>query len=250
MVQIYRSAPAITVSKSSAASLREIGLARADRDHRKSARARGRGRVRVVRGRIGYVGRLTPSKRVDHIVRALGCSPPGGRMPSCGSSGGGAERTLASLRRSGEALGMRGSRFVSPATYPAAERDAMLASLDCLVMASAREGWGRVVSEAARYGVPSGRLRRVRLARRDRRRRNRFARPRTASRSACESRSNACSKTHRCATASEPPPPNICAASATVCSNSASAGISRGLHRSEPASARVLVPAADAVERR
>jgi glycosyltransferase involved in cell wall biosynthesis len=31
----------------------------------------------------------------------------------------------------------------------------MLASLDCLAMASAREGWGRVVSEAARYGVPS-----------------------------------------------------------------------------------------------
>jgi glycosyltransferase involved in cell wall biosynthesis len=38
---------------------------------------------------------------------------------------------------------------------PGDERDQMLSTLDCLVMASVREGWGRVVSEAARYGVPS-----------------------------------------------------------------------------------------------
>jgi glycosyltransferase involved in cell wall biosynthesis len=154
MVRIYRNAPVVTVSKSSAASLREMGL---------------RGPIEIienpllppidaalepVRGRIGYVGRLTPSKRVDHIVRAFASLAARRPDAELWIVGGGPEHTLESLRSLASELGC-GDRVRFTGFIPSAERDAILASLDCLVMASVREGWGRVVSEAARYGVPS-----------------------------------------------------------------------------------------------
>ncbi len=154
MVQIYRSAPAITVSKSSAASLREIGLRGPIEIIENPLEPPVEAASAFVRGRIGFVGRLTPSKRVDHIVRAFGMLAARWPKAELWIVGGGEERTLASLRALAKRLGCE-DRVRFTGHVPGAERDAILASLDCLVMASAREGWGRVVSEAARYGVPS-----------------------------------------------------------------------------------------------
>ena len=153
MVQIYRSAPAITVSKSSAASLREIGLRGPIEIIENPLEPPVEAASAFVRGRIGFVGRLTPSKRVDHIVRAFGMLAARWPKAELWIVGGGEERTLASLRALAKRLGCE-DRVRFTGHVPGAERDAILASLDCLVMASAREGWGRVVSEAARYGVP------------------------------------------------------------------------------------------------
>ncbi len=154
MVQIYRSAPVITVSKSSAASLREIGMRGPIEVIENPLRPPVEATTAPVRGRIGYVGRLTPSKRVDHIIRAFAILSTGRPDAELWIVGGGPERTVEALRNLAQRLGcaeqVRFTGFV-----PGAKRDEILGSLDCLVMASAREGWGRVVSEAARYGVPS-----------------------------------------------------------------------------------------------
>jgi glycosyltransferase involved in cell wall biosynthesis len=154
MVQIYRNAPVITVSKSSAASLREMGLRGPIEIIENPLRPPVEAASAPVRGRIGYVGRLTPSKRVDHIVRAFAILAARRPNAELWVVGGGPERTLESLRALAQRLGCA-DRVRFTGFIPGTERDAMLASLDCLVMASAREGWGRVVSEAARYGVPS-----------------------------------------------------------------------------------------------
>jgi glycosyltransferase involved in cell wall biosynthesis len=154
MVQIYRNAPVITVSKSSAASLREMGLRGPIEIIENPLRPPVETIPAPVRGRIGYVGRLTPSKRVDHIVRAFAILAARNPDAELYVVGGGPEATIESLKVLAQQLGCA-SRVRFTGYIPGAQRDEILASLDCLVMASAREGWGRVVSEAARYGVPS-----------------------------------------------------------------------------------------------
>ena len=99
--------------------------------------------------------RRTPGgpKRWPHRPREM--APRAGRARSCGSSAAVRSARSASLRALAQRLGC-GDRVRFPGFGAGSERDAMLSSLDCLVMASAREGWGRVVPEAARNGgVPS-----------------------------------------------------------------------------------------------
>jgi D-inositol-3-phosphate glycosyltransferase len=68
--------------------------------------------------------------------------------------GGGSREVASSLQALAQSLGcadrVRFTGYVSNA-----ERDGIVATLDCLAMASVREGWGMVVSEAGRFGVPS-----------------------------------------------------------------------------------------------
>jgi glycosyltransferase involved in cell wall biosynthesis len=154
MVQIYRNTPVITVSKSSAASLREMGLRGPFEIIENPLRPAVETRGTPVPGRIGYVGRVTPSKRVDHIVRAFAVLAAERPHAELWVVGGGETRTVESLRALAARLGCA-QRVKFTGFIPGDERDQMLSTLDCLVMASVREGWGRVVSEAARYGVPS-----------------------------------------------------------------------------------------------
>jgi glycosyltransferase involved in cell wall biosynthesis len=154
MVQIYRNAPVISVSRSTAASLREMGLRGPIEIIENPVRPPVEAIPSPVRGRIGFVGRLTPSKRVDHIVRAFAMLSARRPEAELFIVGGGPEATIESLKVLAQQLGCA-SRVHFTGFIPGAQRDEILASLDCLVMASVREGWGRVVSEAARYRVPS-----------------------------------------------------------------------------------------------
>jgi glycosyltransferase involved in cell wall biosynthesis len=154
MLRIYRNAPVVTVSKSSAASLRDIGFRGPIEIIENPLRGPADAPGATVSARIGFVGRLAPSKRVDHIVRAFAVVAGTNPQAELWVVGGGPARLQASLTELARRLGCEERvRFTG---YVSRERrDEILASLDCLVMASVREGWGLVVSEAARFGVPS-----------------------------------------------------------------------------------------------
>ena len=151
----YHNVPVVTISESSARSFQKFGL---------------RGSITVAEialdppdeqpsaphvGRIGYVGRLTPSKRVDHIIRAVALlreRVPGKRELDVVGNGSVIEKSR--LRALVNSLGLQEAvHFFGHVSR--GRRDEIMRSLDVLAMSSMREGWGLVVSEAARFGVPS-----------------------------------------------------------------------------------------------
>jgi glycosyltransferase involved in cell wall biosynthesis len=154
MLRIYRSTPLVTISKSSAESLRRIGLRGPIDVIEVPLPPRAEQRAATVRERVGYVGRLVRSKRVDDIIRAFAIVARTRPNAELVIVGGGAPRIAASLQALAAELGCAGRvRFTG--YVPDERRDEIMATLDCLVMASVREGWGMVVSEAARFGVPA-----------------------------------------------------------------------------------------------
>ena len=154
LLSMYATVPVVTGAASSVRSFTSVGL---------------RGPVQVVeyalpppfltpsspaRNLLGYVGRIARSKRIDHIVRALAYvkeSVPDARLSIVGS---GDRREIARLQTLVRRLRLDDS-VVMHGRVPEEERDAIMSSFDLLCMASLREGWGLVVSEAARFGVPS-----------------------------------------------------------------------------------------------
>ncbi|MDQ2864841.1 MAG: glycosyltransferase family 4 protein [Candidatus Eremiobacteraeota bacterium] len=154
MLSVYRRTNIVTISDSSAESFRRFGLRgtitvaeielRPAREHPSLPKL----------GRIGYVGRLAPSKRVDHIVRAFSIVRMVVPHAELAIVGTGSKKELRRLKRLSGALGVADAvHFFG--RIPIAERDELVQTFDVLVMASFREGWGLVVSEAARFGVPS-----------------------------------------------------------------------------------------------
>jgi glycosyltransferase involved in cell wall biosynthesis len=106
------------------------------------------------RNLIGYVGRIAPSKRIDHIIRALERVRQGVPDARLSIVGAGDRAETARLRKIVAQLGLD-SAVTFHGRVPMDERDALMRSFDVLALASLREGWGLVVSEAARFGVPS-----------------------------------------------------------------------------------------------
>lgn len=162
-LQVYRCVPIMTVSRSTRTDLRRLGL---------------RGPCRVIPEAVDtrapevlpdlgskedaltlvFVGRVVPSKRVDHIVRALalirrsqrpGAGPA--RLWIVGSWDDEYRRTLDCLIAT---LGLRDQvTFFGRVDEAAKER--LLARAHVFVMASVREGWGLVVTEANVLGTPA-----------------------------------------------------------------------------------------------
>ncbi len=156
MLRLYRRTPAITISNSSAQSLRAIGF-RGPIDVIESPSlppVDPANRPAFVPGRVGYVGRTAASKRIDDIIRAFALLADRDASCELWIVGTGSAQIESDLKNLARELGclhrVRFTGFVSEQ-----ERDSIMGSLDCLVMASVREGWGLVVSEAARFGVPT-----------------------------------------------------------------------------------------------
>lgn len=105
-------------------------------------------------GLLAYVGRVTPSKRVSHLVRALALVRKQGVDARLVVAGRGAAdehaRLIASARELGVAdrVDLRG--YVDTET-----KRRLLASASLVLMASVREGWGLVVTEANALGTPA-----------------------------------------------------------------------------------------------
>jgi len=103
---------------------------------------------------IIYVGRLKRSKRVDQVLRAVShvrTVLPDVRLWIAGSGDLAYETELREL--AGELGISRNTKFLGH--VPDIERDSLMGRAHVLVMASVREGWGLVVTEAAAQWTPA-----------------------------------------------------------------------------------------------
>jgi glycosyltransferase involved in cell wall biosynthesis len=103
-------------------------------------------------GRLVAVGRLTPSKRFDHAIRAVATLRRTHPAATLTLVGDGRERgALAALARD---LRVQ-EAVVFAGRVSELEKARLLTDADVLVGTSVREGWGLTVTEAARRGTPS-----------------------------------------------------------------------------------------------
>lgn len=154
MLQIYRGAPVITISASSMQSFARLGLARDCSIIECPLAPQKKSTTYGMAPHLGYVGRITPSKRVDHVIRAFAVvaqQVPDARLTLVGR---GPAAYIDRLGRLAARLGVS-NRIVFSGFVNQEQRDELLSSFSCLLIASVREGWGLVVSEAAAYGVPT-----------------------------------------------------------------------------------------------
>ncbi|HEY9085186.1 MAG TPA: glycosyltransferase family 4 protein [Candidatus Tyrphobacter sp.] len=154
MLALYRGLPIVTGAASSARSFAAMGLAGATVIPYPLPPPDDLSRSQPEIGRVGCVGRVAASKRIDHIIRALAIvreQIPEAELIVIGGGPAKERRRLEALARN---LGVeRAVTFTGRVSRD--ERDALMRSFDVLAMASLREGWGLVVSEAARFCVPS-----------------------------------------------------------------------------------------------
>ena len=154
-LQGYRRTPIVTISRSSAQSLRAVGLrgpidilpiavdeAADDRVPEKTAPAD-----------IVTIGRLTPSKRIGHVIAAAGELARNGWRGRLHVVGGGEPAYVDGLRKL--ARDTLRDRIIVHGRIDDAARRLLLQRCSVLWMASVREGWGLVVTEAARHGTPA-----------------------------------------------------------------------------------------------
>jgi glycosyltransferase involved in cell wall biosynthesis len=153
-LQAYRECPKLTISGSTRDDLRRLGLG---------------GPIHVVpvavnvrpldplppkdpAGRLVSVGRLVPSKRHAHAIRALAAVRREVEDASLTIVGDGPERRALS-RLAGE-LGVSHALTLA-GRVTEEEKQRLLQEADLLLGASVREGWGLTVTEAARLGTPA-----------------------------------------------------------------------------------------------
>lgn len=152
----YRQHPVITISPSSAESLRQIGLkgeARVIPVAVDEAAEDAVPKKRQPRD-IAVIGRLTPSKRVEESIHAAAILRQTGWRGTLHIVGSGRERYRHRLERLVEKRHLQ-DHVVFHGRVSDAKREALLRESSVLWMTSAREGWGLVVTEAARHGTPS-----------------------------------------------------------------------------------------------
>jgi glycosyltransferase involved in cell wall biosynthesis len=143
----YRTVPTLTLSESSAESLRQYGLTNL---HVITPGGEPFEPVDVERETtptIAFLARLVSSKRPDHVVRAfqlLRKTHPETKLWLIGDG-----PMMGKLQH----LHVEGVEFLGRLTRH--ERDERLARAHVLVATSVREGWGLNVTEAAAYGTPT-----------------------------------------------------------------------------------------------
>ena len=150
----YRGVRGITISNSTCADLRRLGL-RASIDVLPigvSTPALPQLTVKEPGSSLVSVGRLVPSKRFDHAIRALADLRKSDSSAQLTIIGEGRERT--SLERLAERLGLADAvRLTGRVSED--EKVEMLREAGLLVACAVREGWGLTTTEAARLGTPA-----------------------------------------------------------------------------------------------
>jgi glycosyltransferase involved in cell wall biosynthesis len=143
----YRGVPVMTISESSAVSLRSYGIQRLVVLPIGSDEVESPDVSKSTEPTIVFLGRLSQNKRPDHALAAfaqLRMSVPSARLWMMGD-GPMRDRLERSLPDGAEILGH----------VPWDERQRRLAEANVLVATSVREGWGLNVSEAAAVGTPT-----------------------------------------------------------------------------------------------
>jgi glycosyltransferase involved in cell wall biosynthesis len=149
----YRTMPAITISESSKRDLREFGWKGAIEVIAMPA-PNGAATAAVKNGTpaLVFVGRLTPSKRVEHAIAAFAVIRA--RVPNAELWIVGRADDERYRRRLVAAAGtVQGVRFFGRLSE--AERQERVGAAQMLLLTSVREGWGLVVTEANSVGTPA-----------------------------------------------------------------------------------------------
>ncbi len=154
-LRLYRFVPVLTVSESTKADLLRLGF---------------QGPITVVPeglepiAHLGvpkssqptflYVGRIAPSKRIEHIVRAFALFRQATGVGTLWLVGSGLPRYQASLAKLAKKLGVD-ARVIFTGRVSSGEKHRLMAAAHAVLMTSVREGWGLTVSEAGACGTPS-----------------------------------------------------------------------------------------------
>jgi len=101
-----------------------------------------------------YVGRLAPSKRVDHVIRAFALFRRTVGTGQLHIAGIGRQRYIRYLRRLVDHLGLDES-VVFEGRVSMNDKHRLMGQAQALLMCSVREGWGLVVTEANACGTPA-----------------------------------------------------------------------------------------------
>lgn len=154
-LQAYRTTPIASISPSSLRSFRRLGL---------------RGRMEIIPiscdepavdeipqktapPDIVTVSRVTKSKRIHHAIEAASRLAAGGWKGTLHIVGGGDAGYIAELKKMAREL--PNDRVVFHGRVSDERRRALLTGASVIWMTSRREGWGLVITEAARRGTPA-----------------------------------------------------------------------------------------------
>jgi glycosyltransferase involved in cell wall biosynthesis len=152
---VYRDTTTVTISHSTCDDLRELGMRATIHTIPMAVSTPSLETLpskQPTAGRLAAVGRLVPSKRFDHAIRALAEVRRAIGTATLTIVGEGPDRTR--LERLVAELGLEGAVRMA-GRVPEREKAEILARSDLLVACSAREGWGLTPTEAARLGTPA-----------------------------------------------------------------------------------------------
>jgi glycosyltransferase involved in cell wall biosynthesis len=157
-LRLYRKTPALVLSASTRQDLLELGFGPDHVQIVPPAIEPGVAETALPEnekdGLLVYVGRVTPSKRVDHLVEALAGVRDSGLDARLEIVGGGEPSARAAVEQVARDRGVESHVRFSGYLDEQAKRD-LLARAALIVMASAREGWGLVITEANSVGTPA-----------------------------------------------------------------------------------------------
>jgi glycosyltransferase involved in cell wall biosynthesis len=151
----YRHTPVFTISRSTEQDLRNLGFKGpitlipigieevAPASHQKADTST-----------FLYVGRLAPSKRIGHMVRALAYFRKATGTGTLWLVGSGSARYQLSLTKLARRLNVE-DKVVFLGRVSSQEKFRLMAEAHALLMTSVREGWGLVVTEANACGTPA-----------------------------------------------------------------------------------------------
>jgi glycosyltransferase involved in cell wall biosynthesis len=111
-------------------------------------------RVKSTEPAFLYVGRMAPSKRIEHIIKALALFRHATGTGTLCLVGSGSQKYIQSLIRLADRLGVTDS-IVFRGRVATSEKYRLMAMAHSLLLTSVREGWGLVVSEANACGTPA-----------------------------------------------------------------------------------------------
>lgn len=159
-LQSYRRTPVMTISQSTADDLRELGLKGPCHIIPMATDTRPLTTLPSLETKeaeltLCFVGRVVPSKRVDHIIRALGqIHRAGHRDARLWLVGSWDEEYRCVLDRLAGDLGLS-NHVTFFGKVDTATKETLLGRAHLFVMTSVREGWGLVVTEANAVGTPA-----------------------------------------------------------------------------------------------
>jgi glycosyltransferase involved in cell wall biosynthesis len=151
----YRSVPVVTVSESTRKDLRKFGFGGPITVIPEGVEKIGSIKIaQPAEPAFLYVGRLAPSKRIEHMIEALASFRQITRNGSLWLVGSGPERYRDLLSKLARRLEVE-ENVVFCGRVTTDEKHQLMAQATSILMTSVREGWGLVVSEANACGTPA-----------------------------------------------------------------------------------------------